>query len=70
MTARISEAVRERVLRCVPHAGSGEVISAYEIRQQLDLSTSTVAKTLADAHRAGRVVRVRKGQYQLAAVAR
>lgn len=62
----VSDANARAVLRCVPDAGSGEVVSVHEIKERLGLSTSTVTKVLLDAVRSGAVERPRTGAYRLA----
>lgn len=66
MTTRASPSVTERVLRCVPDFGSGETVRADEIAGRLGMRNVNVEAVLARALKAGRVVRVRIGDWQLA----
>lgn len=63
---RIGSSTRDRVLRCVPDAGSGETIRPNEIAGRLDMREVNVLAALHRAHKAGLVVRIRSGDYQLA----
>jgi hypothetical protein len=54
------------VLRCIPDASSGEVVSTHDICVRLNLSRDIVARVLLGALRAGLVERPRFGVYRLA----
>lgn len=66
MNARKLSEPMQRVLRCVPDAGSGETVTPVEIAGRLDVRNEVANQLLIRALRRGLVVRLRMGCYQLA----
>lgn len=59
--------VRARVLRLVPDASSGDTVAPVDVARALGISIDAADQHFTRALRAGLVVRVRVGAYQLAA---